>query len=203
MWYTDAPMLGIGFWELVVIAILALLAVGPDRLPSMVKTVIRFYRQIQRSADELRDASGLNELMQDEELKELLALRQKKLALLDLEEETAKAKAAPTAKASPSPKASEPVSEPVSTPANAPVSAPSNVPLDDDDAMIGAAVPASLAAVGSVAVLAAARKPALDVREEAREIPIEGVDLALARSREPAPKDEREPVRAREAAGAR
>ena len=74
-------MLGIGFWEMLIIAGLILIAVGPDRLPSMVKTVAKFYRQFRRTAEDLRASTGIDELLRDEELKELAELRKQKLAL--------------------------------------------------------------------------------------------------------------------------
>jgi Tat protein translocase TatB subunit len=64
-------MLGIGFWEMLIIAGLILIAVGPDRLPSMVKTVAKFYRQFRRTAEDLRASTGIDDLLRDEELKEL------------------------------------------------------------------------------------------------------------------------------------
>lgn len=41
-------MFDIGFWELIIIAIVALLVVGPERLPGLVKDVLRWSRGIQR-----------------------------------------------------------------------------------------------------------------------------------------------------------
>jgi sec-independent protein translocase protein TatB len=41
-------MFDIGFWELVLIAVVALLVVGPERLPGLVKDVLRWSRAIQR-----------------------------------------------------------------------------------------------------------------------------------------------------------
>ena len=41
-------MFDIGFWELILIAVVALLVVGPERLPGLVKDVLRWSRAIQR-----------------------------------------------------------------------------------------------------------------------------------------------------------
>ena len=41
-------MFDIGFWELILIAIVALLVVGPEKLPGLVKDVLRWSRAIQR-----------------------------------------------------------------------------------------------------------------------------------------------------------
>jgi sec-independent protein translocase protein TatB len=75
-------MLGIGFWEMLVICGLILVAVGPDRLPGMVKTVAKFYRQFRRTAEDLRASTGIDDILRDEELKELAELRKQKLQLL-------------------------------------------------------------------------------------------------------------------------
>ena len=41
-------MFDIGFWELILIAVVALLVVGPENLPGLVKDVLRWSRGIQR-----------------------------------------------------------------------------------------------------------------------------------------------------------
>lgn len=41
-------MFDIGFWELILIAVVALLVVGPEKLPGLVKDVLRWSRAIQR-----------------------------------------------------------------------------------------------------------------------------------------------------------
>ena len=47
-------MFDIGFWELAVIGIVALLVVGPERMPSMIRTAGQWAGRIQRLARELR-----------------------------------------------------------------------------------------------------------------------------------------------------
>lgn len=74
-------MFGIGFWEMLLIGGLVLVAVGPDRLPGMIKTVARYYRQARRAAQDIRQSTGIDDLMRDEELKELAQLRNQKLQL--------------------------------------------------------------------------------------------------------------------------
>ena len=47
-------MFDIGFWEIGLIAIVALLVVGPERLPELLRQAGRWMGQIQRLARELR-----------------------------------------------------------------------------------------------------------------------------------------------------
>ena len=47
-------MFDIGFWELAIIGVIALLVVGPERMPGMVRTAGRWAGQIQRMARDLR-----------------------------------------------------------------------------------------------------------------------------------------------------
>ncbi|KRA38075.1 MULTISPECIES: sec-independent translocase [unclassified Nocardioides] len=48
-------MFGIGFGELVVIAVLAVLVFGPDRLPELAQQAGRFVRQLRKFATSARD----------------------------------------------------------------------------------------------------------------------------------------------------
>lgn len=41
-------MFDIGFWEIVIIAVIALLVVGPDRLPGLIKETARWAARIRR-----------------------------------------------------------------------------------------------------------------------------------------------------------
>jgi len=61
-------MFGIGFGEFVVIGILLLIAVGPRRMPVMMKSVGRGMREFRKATRELRAQVGLDELMNDEDL---------------------------------------------------------------------------------------------------------------------------------------
>ncbi|MEC7519973.1 MAG: twin-arginine translocase TatA/TatE family subunit [Myxococcota bacterium] len=64
-------MFGIGGTELVVIAIVLLIAVGPTRLPGLLKAVVRAYREFRRATRELRASTGIDDILQDEDLKDL------------------------------------------------------------------------------------------------------------------------------------
>lgn len=75
-------MFGIGFWEMLMIAGLILVAVGPERLPGMIKTVARLYRQARRAAMDIRQSTGIDDVLRDDELKELAQLRNQKIQLM-------------------------------------------------------------------------------------------------------------------------
>jgi sec-independent protein translocase protein TatB len=47
-------MFGLGFGEIVIIAILALLVLGPDRLPGAAKTVGKTLRDLRRATDDIK-----------------------------------------------------------------------------------------------------------------------------------------------------
>ena len=71
-------MFGIGFGELTLVLIVLLLVVGPDRMPTLMKALGRAMREFQRASRELRNATGIDELMREESLKELEELRKLK-----------------------------------------------------------------------------------------------------------------------------
>ncbi|MFO0714221.1 MAG: twin-arginine translocase TatA/TatE family subunit [Sandaracinus sp.] len=208
-------MLGIGFWEMLVIAGLILIAVGPDRLPSMVKTVAKFYRQFRRTAEDLRSSTGIDDLLRDEELKELAELRKQKLALLAQQPKPLAKGPVPAGKpGAPTSKPSEPGGKPAEG-----VAKPSGVVDKPSD---GASKPSDVGGkpsdtaskaseVGGKPSLADAKAnghgedpghamlgatlprtrvspvavSGLDDDERARELPPEGVDVAEARRNEP------------------
>ena len=62
-------MFGIGFGEMLIIAVILLIAVGPKQLPSLMKTVGKGMRDVRRAADDLRRSTGIDELLRDEELR--------------------------------------------------------------------------------------------------------------------------------------
>lgn len=61
-------MFGIGFGELMIIGVVLLMAVGPRRMPVMIKSVGRAMREFRKATRELRAQVGLDELMNDEDL---------------------------------------------------------------------------------------------------------------------------------------
>jgi TatA/E family protein of Tat protein translocase len=54
-------MFGLGFWELVVIAVVALLFIGPDKMPNFFRALGRATREFQRASRELRENLSLDE----------------------------------------------------------------------------------------------------------------------------------------------
>lgn len=61
-------MFSIGFGEFAVICIVLIIAVGPERLPSMMKTVGKTMRTLRQASRDIRTATGIDELMRDEDL---------------------------------------------------------------------------------------------------------------------------------------
>src|SRR6266508_3420606 len=53
--YMEAGMFGLSFGEIVIIAIVALLLLGPDRLPEAAKTLGKGLREIRKATDDLKD----------------------------------------------------------------------------------------------------------------------------------------------------
>lgn len=68
-------MFGIGGGELVFILLVVLLAVGPNQMPKMLKTVGRGIREVRRATRELQSTVGVDELLRDEDLRDPLGLK--------------------------------------------------------------------------------------------------------------------------------
>ncbi len=58
-------MFGIGFGELLICAIILLIAIGPDKLPHVMRTFGKVMRQTRRVTRDLRDATGIDEMLAD------------------------------------------------------------------------------------------------------------------------------------------
>lgn len=56
---------GIGFGELVVIAIVLVIAVGPDKMPTFLKTTVKGFRQFQKTTRDLRSAVNIDRIIGD------------------------------------------------------------------------------------------------------------------------------------------
>lgn len=59
-------MFGLGGFELVVIVIVLLLVLGPDRLPPFMKAAGKVVRQFKQASRDLRETSGIDDLMREE-----------------------------------------------------------------------------------------------------------------------------------------
>lgn len=64
-------MFGIGATEMVIIGVVLLLAVGPQKLPKLLKAVVKGYREFRRATRDLRASTGIDELLRDEDLRDL------------------------------------------------------------------------------------------------------------------------------------
>lgn len=74
-------MFGLGMGEVLLIAALVLVVVGPDKLPEMMRTGGKWYAQLRRAADDLRRAFVLeaDRMDADERLKNLEKRRKEAL----------------------------------------------------------------------------------------------------------------------------
>lgn len=64
-------MFGIGFSEMIVIGVILIVAVGPKRMPGMMRALVKAYHEFRRATRELRASTGIDELIHDEELRAL------------------------------------------------------------------------------------------------------------------------------------
>ncbi|KPK13494.1 MAG: hypothetical protein AMJ62_14980 [Myxococcales bacterium SG8_38] len=58
-------MFGIGPLELALFMVIVLLVVGPDKLPTFMRTVGKALRQVRNASREFKDAIGLDELLRE------------------------------------------------------------------------------------------------------------------------------------------
>lgn len=91
-------MSGLDLSEILVVGLIVLIFVGPERMPQVVRTIGRLYGQFRRSADELRRALVLEADRMDEEerLRQLVRRREAAEARRRAESEQAEAPAEPT-----------------------------------------------------------------------------------------------------------
>jgi sec-independent protein translocase protein TatB len=59
-------MLNIGFSELAIICIVLIIAVGPERLPSMMKTLGKTIRTLRQASRDIRASTGIDELLRED-----------------------------------------------------------------------------------------------------------------------------------------
>jgi sec-independent protein translocase protein TatB len=83
-------MFGIGFGEMLIIGIILLIAVGPKDLPKLMKTVGKGMREVRKASNDLRKSTGIDELLNDDELRNPLKDQKparRSLVAADLERE--------------------------------------------------------------------------------------------------------------------
>ncbi len=79
-------MFGLGFTEILIIAVIAILFLGPDKLPSAMVDIAKFFRQMKKTVGSVKDS--LEEEMNVSEIKqEALAYKKE---LLDAQESISK-----------------------------------------------------------------------------------------------------------------
>jgi sec-independent protein translocase protein TatB len=123
-------MLGVGLPELVLIAGVALVVVGPERLPRLMRELGRWYGQLRRAADELRRAFTLEADRQDaaERYKQLQERRRKaQEARKKAEEERKLTTGAVAQDSAPAP---APAPDPVTGPTEEGAVVPNDIPPD-------------------------------------------------------------------------
>ncbi|MCA9531128.1 MAG: twin-arginine translocase TatA/TatE family subunit, partial [Myxococcales bacterium] len=69
-------MFGIGFGELAVVVIVLLLAVGPDRMPKLMRALGKGIREFRSTMRDLRQTVGIDDWMRDEEVRDPLGVRE-------------------------------------------------------------------------------------------------------------------------------
>ena len=69
-------MFGLGFGEMVLLAIVLLVVVGPKELPKLLKSLGKGINKLKSMSQDLRDQSGIDDILEDEGLREdLQAIR--------------------------------------------------------------------------------------------------------------------------------
>ena len=82
-------MFGIGPTELAFFLVIILLAVGPDRLPTFMRTVGKGLRQVRNASREFKEAIGLDELMREGDPFRAPPVRPPRARPVPVQEETA------------------------------------------------------------------------------------------------------------------
>jgi sec-independent protein translocase protein TatB len=60
-------MFGIGTQELLIILVVALIFIGPRKLPEIARTLGKGYRELKRAADDIKDEVDLDSILEEEE----------------------------------------------------------------------------------------------------------------------------------------
>lgn len=68
-------MFGVSFLELAVIAIIALIVVGPQKLPTMMRTVGEWLGKLRRLTSDMRAQTGIDDILREEGIDGVVELR--------------------------------------------------------------------------------------------------------------------------------
>ncbi len=79
-------MFDIGFWELAIIAVVALLVVGPERMPALARTAGKWFGKISRFISSVK--SDIDRELKAEEMKKMMKKHASVEGLHDIIEET-------------------------------------------------------------------------------------------------------------------
>lgn len=113
-------MFGIGPTELAFFLVIVLLAVGPDRLPTFMRTVGKGLRQVRNASREFKDAIGLDELMREGDPFRSPPVRPPRARPVPVEDKTPPVPAPSATTPPPTPAAAKAASAPPPAPAPAP-----------------------------------------------------------------------------------
>ena len=104
-------MFGIGPTELAFFLVILLLAVGPDKLPTFMRTVGKGLRQVRNASREFKDAIGLDELMREGDPFRAPPVRPPRARPVPVQDEPPPAPKPATASPPPTPEAAKVASE--------------------------------------------------------------------------------------------
>ena len=74
-------MFGIGGGEMVIIFLVLLFAVGPDKMPTFVRAISKGIRQFRATTDDLRKQVGIDALLGEDDIRDPLGMRKMKSEL--------------------------------------------------------------------------------------------------------------------------
>lgn len=73
--YVSPPVFSVGFSEMLLVALVALVAVGPQKLPGMLRTVGEWVGRLRRITTEMRAQTGIDAILREEGIDGVAELR--------------------------------------------------------------------------------------------------------------------------------
>ena len=134
-------MFGIGPTELAFFLVILLLAVGPDRLPALMRTVGKGVRQARNASREFKDAIGFDDLMREGDPFRAPPIRPPVARPVPKQEKVTTPPSSPEAAPAASPNVAPAPSEEVAPAANAEAASPGTDPEPEADGPSGAKRP--------------------------------------------------------------